>query len=350
MEPVIYYRRLGRTGLDVSAICLGSMTWGNQNSEAEAHAQMDYALDQGVNFIDTAEMYAVPVSAEHYGKTEEHIGTWFAARGNRDRVILASKVTGPGSRFPFLRDGNPRLDATNITAAVDESLRRLRTDHIDLYQLHWPDRKTNFFGSLGFVAEQDEDMIHPAETLAVLDGLVKSGKIRHVALSNETPWGVMTFLKLAEARGLPRMASIQNPYNLLNRSFEIGLAEPAFREDCGLLAYAPQAAGFLSGKYLGGVVPEGSRMAVFNQSSRYDTPRGHAAIAAYVKIAREHGLDPCQMAIAFILSRPFTTAVIVGATTMPQLRNAIGSMDVTLTPTVLEQIYAVHADNPNPCP
>ncbi|NNG04171.1 MAG: aldo/keto reductase, partial [Inquilinus sp.] len=212
------YRRLGTTDIEVSAICLGSMTWGNQNSEAEAHEQLDHALDSGVNFIDTAEMYAVPVSAEHYGKTEEHIGTWLAARGNRERVILATKVTGPGARFPFLRDGNPRLDAKNITAAVEDSLRRLQTDYIDLYQLHWPDRKTNFFGSLGYVVDSDEDMIQPEETLEVLDGLVKSGKIRHVGLSNETPWGVMTFLKLAETRGLPRMASIQNPYNLLNRS------------------------------------------------------------------------------------------------------------------------------------
>jgi len=344
------YRPLGRTGLDVSAVCLGSMTWGNQNSEAEAHEQMDYALDQGVNFIDTAEMYAVPVSADHYGKTEEYIGTWLAARKNRDKVVLATKVTGPGARFPFLRDGNPRLDAKNINAAVESSLRRLQTDYIDLYQLHWPDRTTNFFGKLGFVPNADEDMTQPSETLDVLDGLVKSGKVRHVGLSNETPWGVMTFLKLAEARGLPRMASIQNPYSLLNRIFEIGLAEPAIREDCGLLAYAPQAAGFLSGKYLGGAVPEGSRMAVFKQSSRYDTPRGHGATAAYVKIAREHGIDPCQMAIAFILSRPFTTAAIIGATTMPQLRNAIGSMELTLPPTVLEEIEAVHAENPNPCP
>lgn len=344
------YRPLGRTGLDVSAICLGSMTWGNQNNEADAHEQMDYALDQGVNFFDTAEMYAVPVSADHFGKTEEHIGSWFAARGQRDKVILATKVTGPGARFPFLRDGNPRLDAKNITAAVDSSLQRLQTDYIDLYQLHWPHRKTNFFGALGFVADLDEDMIHPAETLEVLDGLVKTGKIRHVAVSNETPWGVTTFLKLAEAHGWPRIASVQNPYNLLNRIFEVGLAEPAFRENCGLLAYAPQAAGYLSGKYLDGAVPEGSRKAVFKERSRYDNPRGHAATAAYVKIAREHGLDPCQMAIAFILSRPFTTAAIVGATTMPQLHNAIGSMELTLPPTVLEQIDAVHADNPNPCP
>ena len=343
------YRPLGRTGLDVSAICLGSMTWGNQNSEADAHEQMDYALDRGVNFIDTAEMYAVPVSAEHYGKTEEYIGTWLAARKNRDKVILATKVSGPSNR-PFVRDGNSRLDAKNINAAVDTSLKRLQTDYVDLYQLHWPDRNANFFGRLGFVHQSDEDMIPPEETLEALDGLVKSGKVRHVGLSNETPWGVMTFLKLAEARGLPRMASIQNPYSLLNRTFEIGLAEPAIREDCGLLAYAPQAAGFLSGKYLGGAVPEGSRMAVFNQSSRYDTPRGHAATAAYVKIAGEHGLDPCQMAIAFILSRPFTTAAIIGATTMPQLRNAIGSMELTLPPTVLDEIEAVHAENPNPCP
>ena len=343
------YRPLGRTGLDVSAVCLGSMTWGNQNSEAEAHEQLDYALEQGVNFVDTAEMYAVPVSAERYGRSEQYIGSWLSARRNRDKVVLATKVSGPSNR-PFVRDGHSRLDAKSINAAIDASLSRLQTDYVDLYQLHWPDRNTNFFGRLGFEHKSDEDMIAPEETLEALDGLVKSGKVRHVGLSNETPWGMMTFLKLAEGRGLPRMASIQNPYSLLNRIFEIGLAEPAIREDCGLLAYAPQAAGFLSGKYLGGARPEGSRMAVFKQSSRYDTPRGHAATAAYVKIAGEHGLDPCQMAIAFILSRPFTTSAIVGATTMPQLQNAIGSMELTLPPTVLEEIEAVHADNPNPCP
>ena len=343
------YRPLGRTGLNVSAVCLGTMTWGNQNSEAEAHEQLDYALDQGVNFIDTAEMYAVPVSAEHYGKTEQYIGTWLAARGNRDKVILATKVSGPSNR-PFVRDGNSRLDAKNINAAIDASLQRLQTDYVDLYQLHWPDRNTNFFGKLGFVHASDEDMIPPEETLAALDGLVKSGKVRHVGLSNETPWGVMEFLKLAETRGLPRMASVQNPYSLVNRIFEVGLAEPAVREDCGLLAYAPQAAGWLSGKYLGGALPEGSRKAVFNQKSRYDNPRGEAAIADYVAVARDNGLDPCQMAISFVLSRPFTTAAIVGATTMTQLRNAIGSMEITLPPAVLEQIEAVHAQNPNPCP
>ena len=343
------YRPLGRTGLNVSAICLGTMTWGNQNSEAEAHEQLDYALEQGVNFIDTAEMYAVPVSAERYGKTEQYIGTWLEARQNRDKVILATKVSGPSDR-PFVRGGTSRLDAKNINVAIDNSLKRLQTDYVDLYQLHWPDRNTNFFGRLGFVHQSDEDMIPPEETLDALDGLVKAGKVRHVGLSNETPWGAMQFLKLSEARGLPRMASIQNPYSLVNRIFEVGLAEPAMREDCGLLAYAPQAAGWLSGKYLNGALPEGSRKALFNQKSRYDNPRGEAAIAKYVGIAKKYGLDPCQMAVSFVLSRPFATAAIIGATTMTQLRTAIGSMDVTLTPDVLEEIEAVHAENPNPCP
>ncbi len=343
------YRPLGRTGLDVSAICLGTMTWGNQNSEAEAHEQLDYALDRGVNFVDTAEMYAVPVSAERYGKTEQYIGTWLAARKNRDKVILATKVSGPSDR-PFVRDGHSRLDAKNINAAIDASLTRLQTDYVDLYQLHWPNRNTNFFGRLGFVHKSDEDMVPPEETLEALDGLVKSGKVRHVGLSNETPWGVMEFLKLSETRGLPRMASVQNPYSLVNRIFEVGLAEPAMREDCGLLAYAPQAAGWLSGKYLNGALPDGSRKAVFQQKSRYDNLRGEAAIARYVAVARSHGLDPCQMAVAFVLSRPFTTAAIVGATTMTQLQTAIGAMDVTLPQAVLDEIDAVHADNPNPCP
>ncbi len=346
----MHYRRLGQTDLEVSAVCLGTMTWGNQNSEADAHAQMDYALDRGINFFDTAEMYAVPPTAETHGKTEEHIGSWFAARGTRDKVILATKVCGPGAHFAYLRDGKPRLDAGNINQAVDASLRRLGTDYIDLYQLHWPDRRTNFFGPLGYAHESGEAMIHPAETLAVLGDLVRQGKVRHVGLSNETPWGLMTFLQLADADGLPRVVSIQNPYSLLNRTFEVGLAEPAVRERCGLLAYSPLAGGFLSGKYLGGARPAGSRLAVFNQTSRYDNPRGRAATAAYVAIARRHGLDPCQMAIAAILARPFVTAAIVGATTMTQLKTDIASIDLDLPSTVVDEIEAVHADNPNPCP
>jgi len=342
------YRPLGRTGLDVSAICLGTMTWGKQNTEAEAHAQLDYALDHGITFIDTAEMYAIPPSAETYGTTETYIGTWLKARGTRDRVILATKVVGPG--FDFVRDGDPRLDRKNIVQAVDDSLRRLRTDHIDLYQLHWPDRSTNMFGRLGFRLNPAERMTDPAETLAVLDELVRSGKIRHVGLSNETPWGLMRFLHLAETRGWPRMASIQNPYSLLNRTFEVGLAECAIREDCGLLAYAPLGAGTLTGKYLDGARPPGARMTLFPGMTRYATGPGLRAIPRYVDIARRHGLDPAQMAIAFCLGRPFMTSVIIGATTMDQLAADIAAAGVALPEPVLEEIEAVHTEIPNPCP
>lgn len=304
------FRRLGRTGLEVSSLCLGTMTWGGQNTEADAHAQMDHALDQGINFFDTAEMYAIPPTAQTYGKTEECIGTWFRARGTRAKVILATKVLGPGSRFPYVRDGDPRLDRKNIVRAVEDSLRRLRTDYIDLYQLHWPDRDTNIFGKLGYVHNPAERMTAPLETLDALDGLVRQGKVRHVGVSNETPWGLMTFLKLAETHDRPRAASIQNAYNLLNRTFEIGLAECAVRERCGLLAYAPLAGGTLTGKYLDGRVPPGSRRAIDGRPSRYETPRAEAATRAYVEVARRHGLDPAQMAIAYVLSRPFVTAAI----------------------------------------
>ena len=249
------YRPLGRSGIEVSAICLGTMTWGTQNSEEEGFAQMDLAVDRGVNFFDAAEMYPVPPTAETQGRTEEIVGNWLQSRKCRDKIVLATKVTGPGPRFSYIRDGDCRLDRKNITAAIETSLQRLRTDYIDLYQLHWPDRATNIFGRLGFDDEADETAVPLEETLEVLDELVRSGKVRSVGLSNETPWGTMTFLKLAEAGKGPRMVSVQNPYSLLNRSFEVGLAEVAIREDCGLLAYAPIAAGVLSGKYLGGARP-----------------------------------------------------------------------------------------------
>ena len=343
-------RRLGRTDLRVSLICLGTMTWGNQNTEAEAHRQMDYALDRGINFFDAAEMYPVPPQAETYTLTEQYIGNWLKARGARDKVILATKVAGPSRRLWWVRDGAPRLDRANITAAVEASLKRLQTDYIDLYQLHWPDRNTNTFGRLDYAHDPDETMTHPAETLAVLGDLVTQGKVRHVGLSNENPWGLMTFLHLAERDGLPRMVSIQNAYNLLNRSFEVGLSECALREDCGLLAYSPMAGGFLSGKYLGGARPPGSRLAVFGVESRYDNSRGNAAMARYVDIAQRHGLDPGQMALAFVNARPFVTSTIIGATSMEQLEADIASADVRLSDAVLAEIEAVHADTPNPCP
>lgn len=344
-------RRLGRTDLQVSLICLGTMTWGGQNTEAEGHEQMDYAFERGVTFWDTAEMYAVPPTAKTYGRTEEIIGSWLRSRGKRDRVILATKVIGrsPGG-FGWVRDGNARLDRPNITRAVEDSLRRLGTDYIDLYQLHWPDRQTNRFGQLDYRHREDEGETPLLETLRVLGDLVTAGKIRHVGLSNDTPWGTMEFLKLAEIHGLPRMVSIQNVYSLLNRSFEIGLSEVAIREHCGLLAYSPLAGGTLSGKYLGGALPPGSRRALDGRKSRYDTPRGEAATQAYVDIARRHGLDPSQMAIAFVNRQPFVTSTIIGATSMAQLEIDMGAIDVRLSDEVVAEIEAVHSDNPNPCP
>lgn len=345
------YRPLGRTGLDVSLICLGTMTYGQQNSEAEGHEQMDLALDRGINFFDTAEMYAVPPTPETYGKTEEVIGTWFAARKNRDRVILATKAVGPGERFKHVRDGSPKFDAKNLTQAVDDSLKRLRTDYIDLYQLHWPERSVNSFGKLGYVHDEDESPTTIAEQLFTLDTLVKAGKIRHIGLSNETPWGMMSFARLADEHGLPRVASVQNPYSLLNRSFEVGCAEVAIREDIGLLAYSPLASGWLTGKYQGGARPAGARMTLFPDNfSRYSNGSAQAANAEYVQIARDNGLDPAQMALAFVNTRRFTTANIIGATRIDQLEANIASLDVTLSDTVLEAIDDVQRRISNPGP
>lgn len=345
------YRRLGRTDLQVSLICLGSMTWGRQNSEAEGHAQLDYALERGVNFVDTAEMYSVPVAEETYGRSEAIIGSWLAARRNRDRVILATKAVGPGSRFPWIRDGSPRLNRAHLTRAIDDSLRRLRTDYVDLYQLHWPERPVNSFGKLGYMHAADEDAVPIAETLGALGDLVTAGKVRHVGLSNETPWGMMTFARIAGEAGLPRVASVQNAYSLVNRAFEVGAAEVAIREDIGLLAYSPLAGGWLTGKYHGGARPDGARMTLFGDYfTRYGSRSGQKAIAAYVDLAHAHGLEPAQMALAFVNSRRFVTATIVGATSVEQLRANIDSVEVTLSEEVLQGIEAIQARWSNPCP
>ncbi len=345
------YRPLGRTGIDVSAVCLGTMTWGEQNTEAEAHAQLDAAVDAGINFIDTAEMYPVPPRAETYGLTERYIGSWLRARGGRERLVLATKVMSRSDDLRYVRSGETRLDRANIEAAVDASLERLQTDYIDLYQLHWPDRRSNYFGQLGYTPVDDDDPVPLEETLAVLDDLVRAGKVRQVGLSNETPWGAMRCLCLAEAGRGPRMASIQNPYSLLNRSFEVGLAEVAIREQLGLLAYSPLAFGTLTGKYLRGARPEGSRLALFDRFTRYTrNPEAETATAAYVELARRHGLDPAQMALAYVLGRPFVTSVIVGATDLSQLATDIASIDVCLGDEVLAGIEAIHERCPNPCP
>jgi aryl-alcohol dehydrogenase-like predicted oxidoreductase len=344
------YRKLGRTDIDVSIICLGTMTWGSQNSEAEAHEQLDYALDQGVNFIDTAEMYpTTPGAVETRGRTEEYIGSWIA-QTRRDRFVLATKVAGPSFNGP-LRGGNNHLDRRNIEEAIDGSLKRLRTDYIDLYQLHWPDRAAPRFGGRGYQKIEDAaDVVPIEETLGVLDDLVKAGKIRHVGVSNETPWGVSEYLRLAKERAWPRIASIQNPYSLLNRTFEIGLSEFSLREDVSLLAYSPLAGGHLSGKYLGGQVPSGSRMAVAGNYTRYLRPQQPTASARYVAIAHAFGLDPSQMALAFVNDRLFVASNIIGATSMAQLKIDIASADMVLDEDVLAAIEQVQEVFPDPCP
>ncbi len=345
------YRPLGRTGMRVSAICLGTMNMGEQNTEAQGHEQLDYALDQCINFIDTAELYAIPPRRETAGRSEEIVGTWLEARRNRDKVIVATKVTGRSSRLNWLRDGGrlTELSREQIFEAVEGSLRRLRTDYIDLYQVHWPDRPLELFSGLDYKHEE-ADFIPIEETLAALGELVESGKVRAVGVSNETPWGTMRYLMASESEGLPRIASIQNAYNLLNRTFEIGLSEITYREDVGLLAYSPLAQGYLTGKYEGGALPPRSRKALWNRLGRYETPNAPAAIGAYLDVAREHDLDPSQMALQFVTTRPFVTSNIIGATSMEQLRSDLESFELRWTDELERAINDIHLHNPNPCP
>lgn len=335
-------------GKEVSKICLGTMTWGQQNTEAEAHEQISYALDRGINMLDAAEMYPVPPRAETQGRTEGYIGTWFKKTGLRDKYILATKAAGPNPEFHYLR-GGPRFTREQLMEAVDGSLRRLQTDCIDLYQLHWPDRYTNFFGQRGYLhREQPETPID--ETLRALQELVVAGKIKTIGLSNETPWGTMKFLELADREGLPRIETIQNPYGLLNRTYEIAMAEVSHREDVGLLAYSPLGMGLLTGKYRHGARPEGSRMAVFERFTRYDGAETLEATEQYLQLADEHGLNPTHMALAFVNTRPFVLSNIIGATTMEQLKMNIDSLDVTLSKDVLKGIEAIQQRLPNPAP
>lgn len=341
------YRTLG--GLKVSAIGLGTMTWGEQNSEAQAHEQLDCALAQGVNLVDTAEMYPVPPKAETQGRTEAYIGRWLERRGNRAQIVLATKVTGPGD-FAYLRGGT-RLDRKSVLAACETSLARLRTDYIDLFQVHWPQRNTNYFGKLNYAPSDDSQATPIEETLGALAELVRQGKARQVGISNETPWGAAEYLRLhREQASLPRIVSIQNPYNLLNRSFEIGLAEFAHREQLGLLVYSPLAFGVLSGKYLGGARPPDSRLTLFSRFQRYTGAQAEAATREYVALAQAHGLEPAQMALAFINSRPFVASSLIGATTLAQLRANIASIELTLSREVTDGIEAIHRRFPNPCP
>jgi aryl-alcohol dehydrogenase-like predicted oxidoreductase len=347
----MHYRPLSDTGLKVSALCLGTMTFGEQNTEQEAFAQLDAALDAGINFIDTAEMYSVPPRAETMGRTETIIGNWLKARQCRDKVIIATKVAGPGRDWlPYIRGGHNRLDAGNIQAAVDGSLQRLQTDVIDLYQLHWPDRRTNYFGELGYQHVEEDDEVPLLETLEALGRLVAAGKVRHIGVSNETPWGLMRYLALAETHGLPRPVSIQNPYNLLNRTFEIGLAEISHRERVDLLAYSPLAFGVLSGKYLNGVQPPAARLTLYPHYDRYSSPQAQKATHDYVALARVYGLEPAQMALAYVTSRPFLCSNIIGATTLQQFRLNLSSAELTLDDEVLDQIEAIHRRHPNPGP
>ena len=342
--------KLGNTDILVSEICLGTMTWGRQNTEEEAFEQMDYALEQGVDFFDTAELYPIPPEAETQGRTETMIGNWFAARGNRDKIILASKVTGRSSLTWFRDDGAPtELSEAQILEAIDKSLKRLQTDYIDLYQLHWPDRPINLFGGQGYTHHGDE-LNRIEDTLGVLEGLVKAGKIRTFGLSNETPWGIMKFLHYAQVNAQSQIVSVQNAYNLLNRIYEYGASEIYHREGVGLLAYSPLAQGYLSGKYLNGAIPPGSRKSIANRLQRYETPGAEEAIVKYLAIAEKYGLDPSQMANKFVTTRPFVTSNIIGATTMEQLRLAIGSNDIDLSDELLAEIEAVHIRAPNLCP
>ncbi|MFT3688349.1 aldo/keto reductase [Paenirhodobacter sp.] len=348
------YRPLGRTGLSVSSIALGTMTWGEQNTEAEGHAQLDRALDFGINLIDTAEGYSIPPRQETQGSTERIIGSWLRARGGRDRIVLASKVAGPSDRLWLRADGQPpRLDAKNINEAIEGSLRRLGTDYLDLYQLHWPNRPLSLFGAAAHAPVNggaDTPEVPIEETLEALDGLVKSGKVRHIGLSNETAWGLSRFLHLSETRNLPRVASVQNAYNLLNRTYEEALAEFHAREDVGLLAYSPLAQGFLTGKYQRGARPAGTRVALFDRGARYQKPGTEEAIDDYLAVARDFGLDPAQLAIAWVRSRPFVTANIIGATSLDQLEADLGSVDLAITPEIEARIDAIHQIRGNPAP
>ena len=346
------YRNLGQTNLRVSSICLGSMTWGEQNTKAEGFRQLDMAIAGGVNFIDTAEMYPIPPKSTTYTKTETIIGDWLQQRGQRNDVVIATKVTGPAPWAQYMRDeGYPRLDRQNIMKAVDGSLQRLQTDYIDLYQLHWPDRNTNFFGKRGYQPQEAEQSIPIEETLEAMDALVKAGKVRHIGLSNETAWGAMRYQQLAGENNRARPASIQNPYNLLNRTFEVGLAEVAHREQMGLLAYSPLGFGVLSGKYLQGAHPKGARITLFPERyQRYLTPEAITATEAYISLAQNAGLDPAQMALAYVRSRLFVTSVIIGATTEQQLESNLKSAELVLSQDILDGIENIQKQIPNPAP
>ncbi|WP_283627859.1 NADP(H)-dependent aldo-keto reductase [Shewanella baltica] len=344
------YRRIPHSNLEVSKICLGTMTWGEQNTQAEAFAQLDYAIGNGINFIDTAEMYPVPPKPETQGETERILGQYIKAHGNRDDLVIATKIAAPGGKSDYIRK-NMALDWNNIHQAVDASLARLQIDTIDLYQIHWPDRNTNFFGEL-FYEQQDQEHQTPIlETLEALAEVIRQGKVRYIGVSNETPWGLMKYLQLAEKHGLPRIVSVQNPYNLLNRSFEVGMSEISHRENLPLLAYSPLAFGALTGKYCNDQWPEGARLTLFKRFARYTgSQMALEATKAYVDLAREFKLTPAQMALAFVNSRQFVGSNIIGATDLYQLKENIDSLKVTLSPELLVRLNELSDKFRLPCP
>lgn len=347
------YRELGHTNLKVSQITLGTMTWGEQNTEAEAHAQIDMALEHGVNLIDVAEMYPVPPRPETQGLTEQYLGGWLKKSGKRDQVMIATKATGP-ARKPHnprhIRGGINNFDRKGLTEALNGSLERLQTDYVDLYQLHWPDRSVNCFGTLNYAHFPDEDTVPIEETLTILADFIRAGKVRHVGISNETPWGIAQFIRAAEKFDLPRIVTIQNPYSLLNRTFEIGHSEFSYREQIGLLAYSPLAFGVLSGKYLEGARPAGGRLTLFERFSRYTNPQVDRVVGDYIGLAKKYGIDPAQMALAFVTGRDFVVSNIIGATTLPQLQSNLDSINLTLNDEILAEIEAIHTRQPNPAP
>lgn len=345
------YASLGQTDLSVSKICLGTMTFGEQNTEAEAHEQLSFAVDQGVNFIDTAELYAIPSRPHNQGLTEQYIGTWLAQRSDRDKLVIATKIAGPRASLKYIRE-EQGFSPANIRSAIEGSLQRLQTDYVDLYQLHWPERRTNFFGWLDYHhASNDPWEDNFLAIVQTLNALIQEGKIRHWGISNETPWGMMRYLHLAELHGLPRPVSIQNPYSLLNRSFEVGLAEIAIREQAGLLAYSPLAFGILTGKYHQNETPEDTRLTRYGKEmTRYNGERSFQATSEYLKIAQENGLSLTQMALAYVNTRPFVTSNIIGATKMSQLKENIASIQLDLPKEVIKVIEQVHRQNPNPAP
>ena len=344
------FRKLGNTDLKVSTICLGTMTWGEQNNQKEAFEQMDYAISQGINFFDTAEMYAVPSTEKTFGKTETIIGNWFKERNNRKKVILATKISGPG--LSWIRGGGLQYTKENISSALLGSLERLQTDYIDLYQLHWPERNTNYFGKLGYKHKTEEREWNDFESiLRTLKQFVDEGKIRYIGLSNESAWGLSKFLELSRSQNLPRVMSVQNPYNLLNRTYEVGLAEISIREQSGLLAYSPLASGVLSGKYRNNQKPKGSRLQLFGDYfPRYAGKSSNLAVEEYFKVAKKHKISLAQLSLAFVNQQSFVTSNIIGATTMKQLEENIGSTNIKLSSEIIDEINSVHKNNSNPAP